>query len=101
MMDELGLAYQDVTPQIARRLGLDAARGVIITDIDRSNDMIRDSGLQPNQIIVEAAGREVTDADSFEAIYAEIPEGEAFRVVVTNPNGLVSVTSLRKPASGS
>jgi serine protease Do len=98
MQEELGLQLQDVTPEVARRLGLDQERGVLITGIDRSNPMIRDSGLQPRQIIFEMAGQEIPDMDAFVEVYNQISSGEAFRLAVRNPDGFVFVTSLRKPS---
>jgi len=97
LMEELGLSVQDITPEIARQLGLDDTEGVVITDVDGSNPMIRQSGLQPRQVIVEMAGRSTPDVETFQEVYGQIPAGEAFRVVVRLPQGFVDVTSLRKP----
>ncbi|MFB6248095.1 MAG: Do family serine endopeptidase [Salinibacter sp.] len=100
MMQELGLSLRNVTPEIARQLGLDSAEGVVITDVDRSKPMIRNSGLEPKQVIVEIAGQPVPDVETFQQVYGKIPAGEAFRVVVRLPQGFVDVTSLRKPSNG-
>ncbi len=97
LMKELGLNIQNVTPEIARQLGLDEAKGVVITDVDRSNPMIRQSGLAPKQVIIEMAGKSIPDVETFQEVYAKIPAGEAFRVAVRLPQGFVDVTSLRKP----
>lgn len=97
MMEELGLSIRTVTPEIAQQLGLDEAKGVVITDVDRSNPMIRDSGLQPRQIIVEVAGQEITNVEDFQSVYAEIEPGRAFRVIIRSPQGFMGQTSLRKP----
>jgi serine protease Do len=97
MMEELGIGVQNVTPEIARRLGMDEARGVVITEVDRSNPSIRDSGLRPRQVILQMAGEEINNVDQFREVYAGIPAGEAFRLVVQN-RGFVAQTSLRKPA---
>ena len=99
MQEELGLQLRDITPEMARQLGLDQEQGVIITGIDRSNPMIRDSGLQSRQIIFEMAGQEVADLDAFMELYEGIEPGAAFRVAVRNPDGFVFVTSLRKPSN--
>ena len=99
MMDELGLALQDLTPQLAQRLGMQDDTGVLISNVDRSNPMIADSGLQPNLIIVRVAGQRIADLEAFQRIYAEIPEGKAFRLMVRSPEGSVFLTSLRKPPS--
>jgi serine protease Do len=97
MMEELGLSIQNITSEIASQLGLDSTDGVIITDVDRSNPSIRNSGLQERLIIIEIAGQPTPDVETFQEVYAKIPAGEAFRVVVRSPQGFVDVTSLRKP----
>jgi len=96
--EELGLQLQDVTPEIARRMGLEQDRGVLITGVDRSNPMIRDSGLQARQIIFEMGGQEIPDLDTFMEVYGSVEPGQAFRMAVRNPDGFVFVTSLRKPS---
>jgi serine protease Do len=100
LMEELGLSIRNITPEIARQLGMDDTDGVIITEVDRSNRSIRESGLQEKLIIVEIAGQPVPDVETFRAVYGEIEPGNAFRVVVRSPQGFVNVTSLRKPANG-
>lgn len=97
MMEELGIEYRNVSPAIAQQLGLEEAEGILITDVDMRNPMIRNSGLRPRMVIVEMAGEPTPDVETFESVYGQISEGQAFRVVVRNPNGFVSVTSLRKP----
>jgi serine protease Do len=99
LREELGLELQDVTPEVARQLGLDQAQGVLITGVDQSNPMIRDSGLQARQIIFEMAGEKIEDMDTFMDVYGSVEPGEAFRVAVRNPDGFVFVTSLRRPAN--
>ncbi|MEF8815578.1 MAG: Do family serine endopeptidase [Salinibacter sp.] len=98
LQEELGLQLEDVTPEIARRLGLDEARGVVITGVDQSSRMIRDSGLQPRQIIFKMAGEQISDMDAFMEVYQRVEPGDAFRMAVRNPDGFVFVTSLRRPA---
>jgi serine protease Do len=99
LQEELGLELQDITPEIARRLGLNQDQGVLITNVDQSSRMIRNSGLQPRQIIFEMAGQDIPDLDTFMEVYQSIEPGQAFRVGVRNPDGFVFVTSLRRPAN--
>ncbi len=98
LQEELGLQLQDVTPDMARRLGLDEAQGVVITGVDQSNRMIRESGLQPRQIIFKMAGEQISDMGTFMEVYRRVEPGDAFRMAVRNPDGFVFVTSLRRPA---
>ncbi len=97
--EELGLELRDVTPEIARRLGFDQAQGVLIADVDPSNPMIRDSGLQPRQVVFKMDGEKISDMDTFMEVYRSIEPGDDFRVGVRNPDGYVFVTSLRRPSS--
>lgn len=97
MMDELGFSVQNVTPEIARQLGLDDTRGVVITEVDQSNRQVREAGLQPRQVILQMAGEEISDVQTFRAVYADINPGQAFRLVIQSPEGFVGQTSLRKP----
>jgi serine protease Do len=61
--------------------------------------MIRNSGLQPRQIIFEMAGQDIPDLDTFMEVYQSVEPGQAFRVGVRNPDGFVFVTSLRRPTN--
>jgi len=97
MMEDLGFTYRGLTPTIAERLGLDTTEGVLVTDVDPRNRMIRDSGLREGMVIIRINGEPTPDTDAFEAAYAEIEAGSAFRVVVRGQQGGVFVTSLRKP----
>lgn len=97
LMKELGLKIQNVTPEIARRLRLNNTDGVVITDVDRSNPMIRRSGLESGQVIIKMDGKNTPDTEAFQEVYGQIPPGKAFRVVVRLQQGFVDVTSLRKP----
>lgn len=96
-MEELGISVQEVTPALARRLGLEEAQGVVITDVDRSNPNVRESGLAPRHVIIRMAGNEIPDMETFQSVYSEIPPGQAFRLVVRSPEGFIAQTSLRKP----
>jgi serine protease Do len=98
MMEELGLSVQNVTPEIARRLGMDDTDGVVITDVDQSNRQVREAGLQPRQVILQMAGQETPDVQTFREVYASIEPGQAFRLVIRSPEGFMGQTSLRKPA---
>lgn len=98
LMEELGLSIRNLTPELARELGLNSTDGVIITDVDRSNPAIRNSGLQEKLIIIEVMGQRIPNVETFQQVYAKIPPGEAFRVLVRSPQGFVNVTSLRKPS---
>ncbi|HTD67032.1 MAG TPA: trypsin-like peptidase domain-containing protein [Candidatus Limnocylindria bacterium] len=75
---KIGLSIEDVTPEIARTLGLGDKRGVVITDVDADSPAAR-AGLQKNMIITTVDGQvawyEMQPAPSFvpvaKALYAK------------------------------
>jgi serine protease Do len=63
----IGLALAPLTEADRRRLNLEAGlRGVLIEKVDQSSDAFQ-RGLRPNDVIVQAGGREVTTAAEFAA----------------------------------
>lgn len=97
--EELGLALTDVSARELERLGLDVDGAVLIEQVDVRNPAVRDSGLQPRQLIVQAAGEPTPSVDAFAAVYDQIEPGQSFRVRVMGPQGTLYVTALQKPAS--
>jgi Do/DeqQ family serine protease len=58
----IGIGGQNVTPQLAKAFGLPAARGAVITQVVPDSPAAK-AGLKPEDIILEADGREVRDFD--------------------------------------
>jgi serine protease Do len=97
--EELGLALTDVSARELERLGINVDGAVLIEQVDVRNPAVRDSGLQPRQLIVQAAGEPTPSVEAFAAIYDQIEPGQSFRVRVMGPQGTLYVTALQKPAS--
>jgi serine protease Do/serine protease DegQ len=58
----IGIGGQNVTPELAKAFGLPAARGAVITQVVADSPAAK-AGLKPEDIILEAEGREVRDFD--------------------------------------
>ena len=54
----VGLSVQPLTPETARRLGIDATAGLLVTNIDPSGPAA-DAGLQKGDVIEEVEGKQV------------------------------------------
>ncbi len=50
--EDLGIAVQEITPQISRRFNLDRTDGVIIVNVERGT-VAEESGLRPGDIVLE------------------------------------------------
>jgi Do/DeqQ family serine protease len=58
----IGIGGQNVTPELAKAFALPAARGAVITQVVPDSPAAK-AGLKPEDIILEAEGREVRDFD--------------------------------------
>ncbi|MFO7920981.1 Do family serine endopeptidase [Rhodobacteraceae bacterium W635] len=76
----LGVRIQDVTPEIAEGLGLDAASGALVTDVP--DGPARDGGVEVGDVITSFDGVEVNDTRELVRVVADAPVGETVRVVV-------------------
>lgn len=59
---KLGVALQPVTPQAARQLGLDAAEGMLVTDVDAGGPAA-EAGIERNDVILEINRTPVNSID--------------------------------------
>ena len=59
---KLGIALQDITPQLQSQLGLDRATGVVIAKVEPGSTAARE-GIIPGEILEQIDGTEITRAD--------------------------------------
>jgi len=76
-----GLTVQDVTPEIARTLGLKKAQGVVITAVERGSPA-DDAGLRRGDVILEIDRKTVRNLSEYRQAIAGLKTGEVslFRV---------------------
>ncbi|QYU68420.1 PDZ domain-containing protein [Leptolyngbya sp. 15MV] len=71
IQERLGLGVVQVTPEIARQLGIDAnSRGLAVAAVDPNSDAAR-KGLQRRDVILSANYRELATPAELEAVVAE------------------------------
>ena len=76
----LGVKIQDVTPDIAESLGLDGARGAMVTDVPEGP--AAEAGIRAGDVILGFSGKPVKDTRDLVARVALAPIGEAVDVSV-------------------
>ncbi len=76
----LGVKIQPVTPDIAESLGLDEAKGAMVTDVPAGP--AADAGMKAGDVITSFAGGEVKDPRELVRRVADAPVGEAVDVTV-------------------
>ncbi len=61
----LGIIVQDITPEIARSLGLEAETGVVVTGVEPGSPAA-EAGIQRGDVIYEVERKPIKDAEEFE-----------------------------------
>ena len=76
----LGVQIQDVTADVAEAMGLQEAKGALVTDVPEGP--AREAGIASGDVITMFAGEEVADAGDLTRRVADAPVGEAVPVIV-------------------
>ncbi len=82
---KLGVAVQDLTPELASRLGYDGAEGVVVARVQAGSEAAR-RGLQSGLLIVAINRTEVKSVEDYREALAAIEPGEAFTLRVRSRN---------------
>ncbi|WP_410468841.1 Do family serine endopeptidase [Aestuariicoccus sp. MJ-SS9] len=80
----LGVRIQDVTDDVAEALGLEEAKGALVSDVPEGPAM--EAGMEAGDVIVRFDGKDVEDTRQLVRIVGNTAVGKAVRVVV-NRNG--------------
>jgi serine protease Do len=75
----LGVAIQDLSPELAEYYGVDRKEGVLITQTF-PGDPADEAGLQPRDIIVRVDGAPVEKTHDLTRLIADIPVGDTARI---------------------
>jgi len=75
----LGMFVQDLTAELAGAFAMDAGRGALVAEL-AAGSAAQDAGLQPGDVIVRMADREINDAQDFYNAEGGVALGEALRV---------------------
>ncbi|MCC1493168.1 DegQ family serine endoprotease [Cognatishimia sp. F0-27] len=76
----LGVRIQDVTPDVADALGLEEAKGALVSDVPEGP--AREAGMEAGDVILTFDGRDVEDTRQLVRIVANTQVGKSVRVVV-------------------
>ncbi len=76
---DLGLSVQPVTPDVARQLGLDHARGVVVTRVDPGSPADQ-AGLDQGDVILRIGDRDIRNQGDYQAAIAGAKKGKTVLV---------------------
>ncbi|MHB8137440.1 MAG: Do family serine endopeptidase [Smithellaceae bacterium] len=99
MTERLDMTVQEVTPEIARYLGMPGKTGVIITDV-KAGGPADEAGLKPRDIILKINNIEITGLKEYLAAVSAGEKGDALLMLIRRGNANLFVT-LKKGKAGS
>ncbi|MHA3915648.1 DegQ family serine endoprotease [Halovulum sp. GXIMD14793] len=76
----LGVSIQDITPDVAEALGLDTAKGALVTDVP--DGPAKDAGILSGDVILSFDGADVKDTRALVRMVGETDIGAKARVVI-------------------
>src|SRR5262249_4452632 len=77
----LGVRMQDVTDDVAERLGMKPARGALVVGVDE-NGPAKPGGIEPDDVIVKFDGKEIKQMRDLPRAVAETPPGKQIIVFI-------------------
>jgi serine protease Do len=77
----LGVRMQDVTDEVAERLGMKPARGALIVGVDEKGPA-KPAGIEPDDVIIKFDGKEIKQMRDLPRAVAETPVGKQVNVLI-------------------
>ena len=87
---EWGLAVQDLTPEVARSLGLSDTRGVIVNDVEESSPA-DEVGMRRGDVILEVNQQKITNLQNCRARLGRAGEAKSLLFLVRRGDNTVYV----------
>jgi len=92
----LGVEAQDVTPELARVLGIPSSRGAVVTRV-RANSPAETAGLKPGDVIVSLNGRPIAGEQDLHNAEGLSAAGASVEVGLQRDGKPLTITTALKP----
>jgi serine protease Do len=79
--ESLGMTVQELTPEIARNLGLSDAKGIVVTNVE-DNGVADEAGIQRGDVIVEINQRKVESIKDYQAALGRVGGADSLLLLV-------------------
>jgi len=93
---KLGLVFQQVTPDLAKALHLDAPRGALVADVEPGGPADQ-AGIKPGDVIVAVGGVPIRRADELPRLVASHPPGTKLDVTVLREGKRMDLSTTLAP----
>jgi serine protease Do len=94
--EKLGLTVQSLTPEIAENLGVENAKGVVVTAVEPGSSA-DEAGLRRGDVILEVNRQAVEDGDTYKAALKKVEKGKNVLFLVRRGENTIFL-ALKPPA---
>jgi len=81
MEESIGFTVTDLTPDIARQLGIEGRTGVLVAEVTKDSQAA-EAGMRPGDLIMEVNGRMVPNRDAFQDAFKKLKPGDTVALYV-------------------
>jgi len=86
--NRIGITVQELTNDLAARLGIKESKGLVITEV-KAGSPAEDAGVTPGAIIVEINGQHPDSPEKFNAVVAALKKGDIARLLLRRNDGSI------------
>jgi len=88
--ESLGMTVQELTPEIARSLGLSDTKGIVVTNVEE-NSSADEAGIRRGDVILEINQRKVDSLKEYQAALARVSGADSMLLLVRRGNNVLYV----------
>jgi serine protease Do len=92
--DRIGITVQELTRELAGRLGIRESRGVVVTDV-KSGSPAEEAGVTSGAIIIEINGQRPDTLQKFSAVLSRVKKGDIVRLLLRRSDGSIQYVGMR------
>ncbi len=86
--ENLGMTVQELTPEIARNLGLSESKGVVVTNVDEGS-LADEAGLRRGDVILEVNQKKIQSLQDYRAALGRVGEPDSLLLLVRRGNNVL------------
>ena len=87
----LGMVVGDLTPELARSMGLNTLKGAVVTTVDPAGPAA-EANIRPGDLILEINGKEIASAANYSQAIKGIKPGQVLRLLLQRGDSLLYTT---------
>jgi serine protease Do len=92
--EKIGLTVQELTKDLAARLGIKESKGLVITEV-KPGSAAEDMGVTAGSLVIEINGQRPETAEKFSAVVNSLKKGAVVRLLLRRPDGVTQYVAMK------